>query len=78
MGNSLEATRYFAIIDNASTGSRMLRVKRKRKHTKTGTILVEEISYSDYCAGLITQVVLSYLEEAENTLEPLYLKYFND
>lgn len=76
MSNSLEATRYFATIDNASTRNRMPRLKRKR--TKTGTIRVAEISYSDYCAGLITQVVRSYLEKAENTLEPLYAKYFND
>lgn len=78
MGNLPEAIRYFAKIDNTSTGNKMPRVKKKRKRTKTGAIRVEKISYSDYCAGLITQVVHSYLEKPENTLEPLYAKYFND
>lgn len=76
MDDSLESTRYFATIDNASTGTRRSEVKKKR--TKTGTIRVEEISYSDYCAGLITQVLQSYLEKPENTIEPLYAKYFSN
>lgn len=63
MGNSLEVTRCIAAMDKdpAWMGNSVLSVKKAC--TKTGTIKVEEISYDNYCAGIIAQAVLTYLKE---------------
>jgi len=78
MGSSPGATRYVAVIDNVHKMIRNRKPRIKKNFTKTGAIKVEEISYNNYCEGLITQAVYTYLEKEENTLEPLCAKYFNN
>jgi len=67
-GNSIEVARYVTAkdcVDALTLGNRMPRVKRK--HERTGTIRVTEISYSDYCAGKKSESVHSY----RHTYKPL-------
>lgn len=61
-GNSLEVSRYVAAKDNVDAfilGNGMPRVKRK--HRKTGTLWVVEITYSEYCLCLIDEAMHPYL-----------------
>jgi hypothetical protein len=69
IGRSIEITRYicaFNCVEAFIVANRLPRVKRKKE--KTGTLLVSEISFMEYCIGKEEELENPYLSNRKGNV----------